>query len=136
MVGSEPILKNMKPIAKDELYDHTSQFIKARGIEMKEGSYTKRNQKGFGLLADAINLTHKGIERASAEIDTKLDQLRQVIHEKTAPKPPANPPAAQPPATPQPAVASKAAAKPPVGAKTAAKRRRRGAGRRRNKSSV
>src|SRR5260370_9062404 len=99
----------MKPIAKNEIYEHTSQFLKARGIEMKEGSYTKQIQKGFGLLTDAINLTQKGIERASAEIDTKLDQLRQVIHEKTAPKPSANPPAAQPPpaqsrsVTPKPA---------------------------------
>src|SRR5260370_682305 len=100
----------MKPIAKNEIYEHTSQFLKARGIEMKEGSYTKQIQKGFGLLTDAINLTQKGIERASAEIDTKLDQLRQVIHEKTAPKPSANPPAAEPPPAPSRSVT----AKPPL----------------------
>src|SRR5260370_41016523 len=101
----------MKPIAKNEIYEHTSQFLKARGIEMKEGSYTKQIQKGFGLLTDAINLTQKGIERASAEVDTKLDQLRQMIHEKTEPNPPHNPAATEPPTTPVASVKERPVAK-------------------------
>src|SRR5438445_12677995 len=115
----------MKPIAKNEIYEHTSQFLKARGIEMKEGSYTKQMQKGFGLLTDAINLTQKCIERASAEIDTKLDQLRQVIHEKTAPKPLANPQTAEPPPARSPVGTAKPAPKTRGRAKkmTAKKRR-------------
>jgi len=78
----------MKPINKDELYEHLSGFLKAKGIEMKEGSYTQRLQKGCNLLADAVNLGQKGLQKAKSEIDRKLDQMRQVIHEKTAPKTP------------------------------------------------
>ena len=117
----------MKPIAKDELYEHTSQFLKARGIQMKEGSYTKQIQKGFGLLTDAINLTQKGIERASANIDTKLDQVRQVIHEKTAPKPPANPRATEP-STPSRTSKRRPAPKALVRKKAAAQKRQPAAG--------
>ena len=29
----------MKQIEKDEIYEHLSQFLKGRGIEMKNGSY-------------------------------------------------------------------------------------------------
>jgi hypothetical protein len=76
----------MKPIEKDELFDHLSQFLKTKGIEMKEGSYTTGIQKGCTLLADAINVSQKGIKRARTEINKKLERMRQVIHEKTAPK--------------------------------------------------
>ena len=77
----------MKPIQKDELYDHLSQFLKAKGIEMKDGSYPKAIEKGCSFLADAINLSQKGITQAKVQIDKNLDRMRQVIHEKTAPKP-------------------------------------------------
>jgi len=76
----------MKPIEKDELYQHVSQFLKAKGIEMKEGSYPKGIQKGCSVLADAINLSQKGISQAKEKIDQNLDRMRQVIHEKTAPR--------------------------------------------------
>jgi hypothetical protein len=78
----------MKPIEQNEIYDHFSGFLKSRGIELKAGSYSKGIQKGCSLLADAINLSQKGIEKAKSGIDEKLDQMRQVIHEKTAPKSP------------------------------------------------
>jgi hypothetical protein len=39
------------------------------------------------LLADAINLSQVGLSRAKVQVDRKLDQMRQVIHEKTAPRP-------------------------------------------------
>ncbi len=77
----------MKPIRKDELYEHLSQFLKDKGIEMKDGSYPAAIQKGCSFLADAINLSQKGITRAKVEIDKNLEKMRQVIHEKTAPKP-------------------------------------------------
>jgi hypothetical protein len=77
----------MKPIQKDELYEHLSQFLKAKGIEMKDGSYPRGIQAGCSLLADAINLSQKGITRAKVEIDKNLERMRQVIHEKTAPQP-------------------------------------------------
>ena len=77
----------MKPIRKDELYEHLSQFLKAKGIEMKDGSYPRGIQKGCSFLADAINLSQKGIARAKVEVDKNLERMRQVIHEKTAPQP-------------------------------------------------
>src|SRR6266852_9486637 len=78
----------MKQIQKDELYEHLGQFLKNKGIELTEGSYTKGIHAGCSLLADAINLSQAGLERAKSGLDKKLDQVRQVIHEKTAPKPP------------------------------------------------
>ena len=81
----------MKPIEKDELYEHLGHFLKAKGIEMKEGSYSKGIQAGCSLLVDAINLTQAGAQRAKGELEKRLDQVRQVIHEKTAPKPPVVP---------------------------------------------
>ena len=77
----------MKPIQKDELYDHVRQFLKAKGIEMQNGSYPRGIQKGCSILADAINLSQKGLSQAKEQIDKNLDRMRQVIHEKTAPKP-------------------------------------------------
>jgi len=76
----------MKPIEKDELYQHFSEFLKNKGIEMKDGNYTHVVQKGCSIMADAVNLTQQGMERAKTEIDKRLDQIRQVIHQKTAPK--------------------------------------------------
>ena len=77
----------MRSIQKEELYEHLSQFLKAKGIEMKDGSYPRGIQAGCSLLADAINLSQKGITRAKVEIDKNLERMRQVIHEKTAPQP-------------------------------------------------
>jgi hypothetical protein len=76
----------MKPIEKDELYENLRQFLKAKGIELTEGSYSKGIHAGCSLLADAINLSQTGIERARNEIGKKVDQVRQAIHEKTAPR--------------------------------------------------
>jgi hypothetical protein len=78
----------MKPIQKDELYEHLCQFLKAKGVEMKDGSYPKAVQEGCSFLADAINLSQKGIAEAKGQIDKNLERMRQAIHEKTAPKPP------------------------------------------------
>lgn len=80
----------MKPIQKDELFLNLSEFLKTKGIELQEGSYTQKIRKSCTLMADAINLSQQGIERAKTGIDRKLDKMRQVIHEKTAPKPPAS----------------------------------------------
>src|SRR5689334_7941858 len=76
----------MKPIKKDELFGHLNQFLKNRGVELKEGSYANGIQKSCGLLTEAINLSQEGMLRAKSEVDKKLDQMRQVIHEKTAPR--------------------------------------------------
>jgi len=76
----------MKSLEKHELYENLTGFLKSKGIELKEGSYAQAVQKSCSLLTDAINLGQEGLERAKNKIDTKLDQVRQVIHEKTAPK--------------------------------------------------
>ena len=76
----------MKPIQKQELYKHLSEFLKNKGVVLKEGSYTRGIHAGCSLLADAINLSQAGFERAKAGLDKKVDQVRQVIHAKTAPK--------------------------------------------------
>jgi hypothetical protein len=102
---------NMKPIEKDELYEHLGQFLKSKGIEMKEGSYTKSIQAGCSLLADAINLSQAGIERAKTELDKNLERVRQVIHEKTAPKSART----TAPAAPPPIIQTNKASAPPNG---------------------
>ena len=101
----------MKPIEKDELFNHLSGFLKTRGIELTEGSYSNGIQKTCSVMADAINLGQQGLDRAKVGIDKKLDQMRQVIHEKTAPKTSAAPPKAD-------ATKAGAAQPPPAAAKT------------------
>jgi len=100
-------IETMKPIEKNELYQHVNQFLKNKGVEVKEGTYAKQLEKSCGLLTDAINLTQKGMERAKTEIDKRLDQVRRAIHEKTAPKPFAEPP-------PQSAAAARNAVPPRI----------------------
>ena len=109
----------MNPIQKDELYENISQFLKGKGIELKEGSYTKGIHAGCSLLADAINLSQTGLDRAKVGlektkdgIEKRLDQVRQVIHEKTAPKPPVT--AAPPPPAPNGKPKATVRAKPKV----------------------
>jgi hypothetical protein len=76
----------MKSLDKNELYENLTGFLKGKGIELREGTYAQAIQKSCALLSDAINLGQDGLERAKTQIDTKLDQLRQVVHQKTAPK--------------------------------------------------
>jgi len=87
----------MKQIEKDEIYEHLSQFLKSRGVEMKDGGYVQQIQKGCSFLTDAVNLAQQGLERAKTEMDKRLEQMRQVIHERTAPKAAPNPPGADVP---------------------------------------
>jgi len=75
----------MKTLEKDELYQNLQEFLKAKGVALNAGSYSQKIQKSCELLSDAINSSQRGITRAKVEIDKTLDQLRQVIHEKTAP---------------------------------------------------
>jgi len=102
----------MKPIQKDELYENLSEFLKSKGIELKEGSYTKGVHAGCSMLADAINLSQAGLERARTELEKRMDQVRQVIHESTAP-----------PKPPEPAVKAQ---NPPASAKAATGKTRAG----------
>src|SRR5882724_1063392 len=78
----------MKTIKKDELFESLGDFLKLKGVELKDGAYAQRIRQGCNLLTDAINGTQKTVKHAKVEVDKKLDQLRQTIHEATAPKPP------------------------------------------------
>ena len=99
----------MKKLKTGELYAHLSQFLQAKGIELKDGSYTERLQKGCTVLTDSINFAQGSLKKAKTGVDQKLDQMRQVIHEKTAPK--TSPEAAAAPAA-APAPLKPAPAKP------------------------
>ena len=78
----------MNTIKKDELFSHLDDFLKSRGIELKEGSYASHIKQGCNLLADAINATQETASKTKVEMDRALDKLRQTIHESTAPPPP------------------------------------------------
>ena len=97
----------MKSVNQDELFQNLSRFLKSKGIELKDGSYTQRVHRGCSLLADAVNATQKTVHRAKAKANETLDQLRQSIHEATAPKPPVIPKAER--KSPRAKPASKAA---------------------------
>src|SRR6266545_3737436 len=77
----------MKTIKKDELFQTLGDFLKLKGVELKDGAYAQRIRQSCNLLTDAINGTQKTVKHAKVEVDKKLDQLRQTIHEATAPKP-------------------------------------------------
>lgn len=115
----------MKTIKKDELYRNLKGFLQAKGIVLQEGSYTHGIQQGCGMLADTINLSQQALHRAKTEVGKRLDQMRQVIHEQTAPKPP--PMRSQPAATAGPRPARKRAA---TGRPAPMKARKRGSVRR------
>jgi hypothetical protein len=78
----------MKTIKKDELYRSLGDFLKTKGVELKDGVYAQRIHRACNLLGDTINATQRTARKAKDEVDRKLDQLRQSIHEATAPKPP------------------------------------------------
>jgi hypothetical protein len=78
----------MNKLKPEELYRNLSGFLKDKGIELSEGSYSHAVQKSCGVLTDIINLGSEGVSRAKTKLDTVLEQVRQTVHEKTAPKPP------------------------------------------------
>lgn len=82
----------MKTIAKNEIFKNLSTFLKNRGIELTEGSYAAGIRQSCSLLTDAINLGQESFEKAKTEFGKTCDQMRQVIHEKTAPKAAKTPP--------------------------------------------
>ena len=87
----------MKTIDKDELYRHLCEFLKSKGVELKDGAYTQHIRQGCTLLTDVANTTRKTVKRAKAKADRKLDDLRQSIHEATAPASASSKPSASAP---------------------------------------
>jgi len=79
----------MKQIKKEEMFGNLKSFLKSKGIEVQEGAYAQRIRQGCELLTDSINVSERTLKQAKSAMDKGLDQLRQTIHEQTAPNPPA-----------------------------------------------
>jgi hypothetical protein len=79
----------MNQINKEEMFGHLKSFLKSKGIEVQEGAYAQRIRQGCELLTDSVNVSQRTLKRAKSAMDKGLDQLRQTIHEQTAPKSPA-----------------------------------------------
>jgi ribosome-associated protein YbcJ (S4-like RNA binding protein) len=111
----------MKTIKQDELFQSLGDFLKLKGVELKGGAYAHRVRQGCNLLTDLINGTQKTVRQAKVEVDKKLDQLRQSIHEATAPK---GAPAASAPG-PAPAAAAKSKRSRPARQRSSASKKSR-----------
>ena len=81
----------MQTIKKDELFHSLGDFLKSKGIELSDGSYATRIQKGCNLLSDVINGTQKTVRKTKDQVGQALGQIRESIHKSTAPKPPPAP---------------------------------------------
>lgn len=115
----------MKEIKPDELFANLTSFLKGKGIELTGGSYSGRIRQGCDLLTDAVNLTQAGLAKAKAGIDEKLDRMRQLIHEKTAPKPPPAAGTTKPAASPVPQAVKAKARRTPAKRRVAARKKAR-----------
>ncbi len=104
----------MNTVNKDELYQNLSGFLKSKGIELKDGTYAQRIQQGCNVLAEIVNTTQQTMGTAKAKMDKALDQLRESIHQATAPKPPPPGSPAPEPSTPPPAAEAAADSPPPI----------------------
>ena len=112
----------MKTIKQDELFQSLNDFLKVKGIELKNGAYAQRIRQACSLLGDAINTTQSTARKAKDQVDKKLDLVRQSIHEATAPKPPAASASKQ--ASPGASKAKRAQASPKRPAPSAKRRRK------------
>ena len=104
----------MKKINEGELFGHLTDILKGKGIELKQGAYSQRIEKGCSLLSKAINAGQSGLKRAQTEAAKALDEMRQVIHESTAPKPPPAPKSKPEPKAKSKRTAAKPAPKKPT----------------------
>ena len=86
MRGTTKFKVIMSEIKHEELFGNLKNFLKSKGIELQEGSYTQRVRKGCEIMASTINLSQRTFKRAKSAVETGLDQLRQTIHEQSAPK--------------------------------------------------
>jgi hypothetical protein len=76
----------MSDIKKEEMFGNLKSFLKSRGIEIQEGSYANGIRKGCDILTDTVNMSQRAFDRAKDAADKGLDQVRQTVHEYTAPK--------------------------------------------------
>jgi len=97
----------MKTIKHNELYEHVSEFLRSRGIELKDGTFTRGIRRGCTLLTDTVNTAQQGLHKAKSQVETKVNEVRQAIHRKTAPRGAAKPAGRKP----KPASSASAAGK-------------------------
>jgi hypothetical protein len=76
----------MSDIKKEEMFGNLKGFLKSKGIEIQEGSYAEGIRKGCEILTDTVNMSQRAFDRAKDVADKGLDQVRQTVHEYTAPK--------------------------------------------------
>jgi hypothetical protein len=76
----------MSDIKKEEMFGNLKSFLKSKGIEVQEGSYAEGIRKGCEILTDTVNMSQRALDRAKVAVDKGIDQVRQTVHEKTAPK--------------------------------------------------
>lgn len=81
----------MNQINKEEMFGNLRSFLKSKGIELQEGSYAEGIRKGCDILTDTVNLSQRGFDNAKNAVGKGLDNLRQTIHECTAPRSAATP---------------------------------------------
>jgi len=76
----------MNEINKEEMFGSLKSFLKSKGIEVQEGSYAEGIRKGCDILTDTVNLSQRAFERAKGAVEKGVDQVRQTVHERTAPR--------------------------------------------------
>lgn len=87
----------MKKLGKDDLYQHIDQFLKEKGIEIRDAAPLGRNlQKGCQVFTDAINGAQAALEKARNRMDGGIDKMRDIVHKKTAPRKKAKAPKSTP----------------------------------------
>jgi hypothetical protein len=88
--GFEKVSRNneviMSDIKKEEMFGNLKGFLKSKGIEIQEGAYAEGIRKGCEILTDTVNMSQRAFDRAKDVADKGLDQVRQTVHEYTAPK--------------------------------------------------
>lgn len=104
----------MKKIEENELYENFSRFLKGKGVKLTAGSYARILQRGCSFLTDAVNFGQQGLHTVGTELNEKLDQLRQCVHEATAPKTQAAPGRGAAPEAPPKAAEAPTPKPPPV----------------------
>ena len=68
------------------MFGSLKSFLKSKGIEVQEGSYAEGIRKGCDILTDTVNLSQRAFDRARGAVEKGVDQVRQTVHERTAPK--------------------------------------------------
>ena len=77
----------MKKLKQNDLFKHIDQFLKDKGIEIREAApLGSRIKTGCQILTDTINNAQSTLGKAKDHMDDHLDTMRSIIHEKTAPR--------------------------------------------------